>query len=122
LGAGAGRLDGAARRLDPVRIGTRLDQADTHLHRTGASLRRATVRATAGAEAALGTATARVAAADPSRALARGWSLTRGADGRLVRRAGDLSPGEALVTTFASGRARSTVTDITTDEPQDTRR
>lgn len=122
LGASAGRLDGAARRLEPARIGARLGQAEAHLDRTGTSVRRAAVRATAGAGAALDTATARVAAADPSRALARGWSLTRGVDGRLVRRSGDLSPGETLVTTFASGQARSTVTDITTDEPEDAAR
>lgn len=119
LSGSAGRLDAATRRIDRTRIAARLGQADSRLRGTGASVRRATIRATAAAEATLDTATARVAAADPSRALARGWSLTRGPDGRLVRRAADLSPGEAVVTTFGSGRARSTVTDIITDEPGD---
>jgi exodeoxyribonuclease VII large subunit len=50
---------------------------------------------------------------DPRRQLARGWTLTHTADGRLLRRATDVAEGDALVTTFAGGTARSTVTDIT---------
>jgi exodeoxyribonuclease VII large subunit len=46
---------------------------------------------------------------DPQRQLARGWTLTRTAGGRLVRRAGDLTAGDTLVTTFAAGTATSTV-------------
>jgi len=53
---------------------------------------------------------------DPSRQLARGWTLTRTADGRLVRDAGALSAGDNLVTTFASGTATSTVTDVQPDD------
>lgn len=50
---------------------------------------------------------------DPQRQLARGWTLTHTAAGRLVRRAADLSEGDTLVTTFASGAASSTVTEVT---------
>ena len=53
---------------------------------------------------------------DPKRQLARGWTLTRTADGRLVRDIASLAAGDALVTTFASGTAMSTVTEVTTDE------
>jgi exodeoxyribonuclease VII large subunit len=53
---------------------------------------------------------ARVEAADPTRLLARGWSLTRTADGRLVRSTADAVAGTALVTTLADGEVRSTVT------------
>lgn len=52
---------------------------------------------------------ARVDAADPIRLLARGWSLTRTTDGRLVRSATDLVVGAELVTTVADGEVRSTV-------------
>ncbi|MDP8987395.1 MAG: exodeoxyribonuclease VII large subunit, partial [Actinomycetota bacterium] len=55
--------------------------------------------------------------ADPARALARGWSLTRTADGRLVRRAGDVAPGDRLVTTLGDGVARSTVTETEPGRP-----
>jgi exodeoxyribonuclease VII large subunit len=46
---------------------------------------------------------------DPARLLARGWSLTRTADGGLVRTAADAPPGTRLVTTLAAGEVRSTV-------------
>lgn len=49
---------------------------------------------------------------DPRRQLARGWTLTHTADGRLVRTVGDISEGDALVTTFATGEATSTVTEV----------
>ena len=47
---------------------------------------------------------------DPARALARGWSVTRDGDGRLVRDPAQVAEGEALVTTLAGGELRSTVT------------
>ena len=60
---------------------------------------------------AASTAAARAVldAYDPQRQLARGWTLTRTGDGRLVRHAGQLAEGDTLVTTFASGTATSTV-------------
>ncbi len=108
--ATAAHLEGAGRRLDPDRLHGRLTEAERALVVAGARSQRAAARAAAAAEAALELAGARVAAADPARALARGWSLTRTADGRLVRRAGDVAPGDTLVTTFGEGAARSTVT------------
>ena len=56
---------------------------------------------------------ARTDAADPTRLLARGWSLTRTADGRLVRTVADATAGTELVTTLADGEVRSTVTGET---------
>ena len=52
---------------------------------------------------------ARVQALDPARTLARGWSLTRTADGRLVRSPDDVSAGDHLHTRVADGEIRSTV-------------
>jgi len=53
----------------------------------------------------------RVRAYDPARTLARGWSITRDADGRLVRSASDAPRGTILVTSLADGVVRSTVDD-----------
>ncbi len=111
VAGGASTIEAAARRLDPVRLDARLCRAETSLAEATRSVRRATARVTLGADASLATAAARVSAADPARALARGWSLTRTADGHLVRSASQLASGDVLVTTFARGRARSTVTD-----------
>lgn len=48
-------------------------------------------------------------ASDPAAALRRGWSITRHADGRLVRSTTELSMGEELTTTIAGGTIRSSV-------------
>jgi exodeoxyribonuclease VII large subunit len=87
------RLDGQAARVDEAR--RRL------LARAGAVL--------AGAERDLATRAARVTAVDPARALARGWSITRTAEGLLVRDPADAPPGTTLVTTVAGGDVRSEV-------------
>lgn len=64
-------------------------------------LRRATER--------LDATEARVRAYDPARVLARGWSLTRTADGHLVRAPSTVTAGDTLITTLAGGRITSTV-------------
>ena len=42
-------------------------------------------------------------------ALARGWSITHAADGRVVRSARDVAPGDHLTTTLVDGRVHSRV-------------
>ena len=48
-------------------------------------------------------------AVGPQNVLARGYTLTRGADGRLLRSAADAQPGDGLTTVTAAGEVRSTV-------------
>ena len=45
----------------------------------------------------------------PGETLARGWSLTFDADGRLVRRSSDAPPGSTISTRLADGVVRSRV-------------
>jgi exodeoxyribonuclease VII large subunit len=52
---------------------------------------------------------ARVRALDPVNVLARGWSITRGPDGRAVRTPEALAPGDVLTTELAGGTVRSRV-------------
>ncbi len=53
---------------------------------------------------------ARLDALSPLAVLARGYSVTRrAADGRVVRAAEDLAPGDVITTRFARGRAVSRV-------------
>lgn len=113
--AGPGALAAAARRLDVTAVavgrGGRRDVTATGrlltaaaarlVRRPGPTLDRRR-RDLAGLEA-------RVRAADPALALARGWSITYRADGTLVRRPDDVAPGDALVTVVADGRVRSRV-------------
>jgi exodeoxyribonuclease VII large subunit len=51
----------------------------------------------------------RVRLLDPAHTLARGWSITRTVDGRVVRSASELAAGATIHTTFAEGTARSRV-------------
>ncbi len=46
---------------------------------------------------------------DPITTLARGWTITRRADGTLVRAVGDVAPGDELFTVVADGTIRSGV-------------
>lgn len=49
---------------------------------------------------------------DPATTMARGWSITRGPDGRVVRTVGDVSTGDRLTTTLVDGAVRSTVDEL----------
>ena len=55
---------------------------------------------------------------DPATTMARGWSITRGADGKAVRSAADVAAGDTLRTTLVDGELRSTVVDVQTGDQQ----
>ncbi len=61
---------------------------------------------------------ARVSAVDPAVQLARGWSITRGPSGAIVRSVDDVAPGDALTTDLFDGRVTSTV-ESTDHQPLD---
>jgi exodeoxyribonuclease VII large subunit len=109
LGQATHRLDDATRRLDPDRLDARLRRLEAATAAASARLRRRATSATDRPAAAIELLAARTDAVDPARALARGWSLTRTAEGRLVRSAADVGPGDHLVTTLADGTVASTV-------------
>ncbi len=111
LAAEAARLDGLGRRVDGGRLLARLDRLDDGLAAAGGSLGRSLDRRLERAERDLTGWAALAAAADPGRALARGFSVTRTADGRLVRAPDDVAAGDALVTTLAGGSVPSTVVE-----------
>lgn len=128
------RLVDAARRIQQrtvaavERAGERLDQ---RTHRLGRGVQRnveLAERTMTVASAALGRVPARLVAEDrlldgvearvrlldPVNTLARGWSITRTADGRIVRDASVLAAGQRIVTTFAAGSAISTIEETIT--------
>jgi exodeoxyribonuclease VII large subunit len=61
------------------------------------------------AQRRLDTLAAQTRAHDPARTLARGWSITRAADGSVLRSAHDAQAGAPLVTTLADGTVHSTI-------------
>jgi exodeoxyribonuclease VII large subunit len=64
------------------------------------------------AERAVDTTASRVRAHDPARVLARGFTVTRRADGSIVRTTVGLAPDDELLTTFADGTARARVLSV----------
>lgn len=113
-------LDTAGRRLDGHR-GRVTGAARSHLRAAevlvGAGERRIAhraPRALAEADRSLASLEARVRTLDPERTLARGWSITRTADGRIVRAPADVAVGDELSTLVAGGEVRSTVTAAST--------
>lgn len=66
-------------------------------------------RGTRDAGRRLDAATARLRALDPRRVLERGYTITRAADGRIVRSAGQVGGGDELVTETGDGSVRSRV-------------
>jgi exodeoxyribonuclease VII large subunit len=102
------RLTDRARRISN-RSHTAIELADQRLRHHAINLARGLPRCLDDLATDLEHAEARVRAHDPARALARGWSITRTADGRLVRDAAALAAGDVIVTTLAGGDVRSHV-------------
>jgi exodeoxyribonuclease VII large subunit len=66
-------------------------------------------RMLAASERDLEAVATRVRALDPAWALARGWSVTRTGEGRLVRSVADVSAGDTVHTQLADGTLTSTI-------------
>jgi len=104
--AARARLDADARQL--ARAASRVaDEADRRVARHVTILANAAHAGVRDAERALSLSESRVAVLDPALALARGWSITRRADGALVRSVHDVRPGEQLEITVADGTIQS---------------
>ncbi|HTO01680.1 MAG TPA: exodeoxyribonuclease VII large subunit [Microthrixaceae bacterium] len=56
---------------------------------------------------------------DPKLALARGWSMTRTASGRLLRSVDDIQPGDVLESVLADGVVRSVVESTAPEQASD---
>ncbi len=97
---------GALQRAAPTSLHhatRRIDGADAQVRARAASiLQRSADR--------LDVLAARAAALDPAVQLARGWSITRRADGALVRSIADVAPGVDVTTRVADGAVTSEVT------------
>jgi exodeoxyribonuclease VII large subunit len=104
------RLAGRVARLE-LAAPTALERSERRLVLAAAAVRRVPPRVEHEARHLEGLA-ARVRLLDPVHTMARGWSITRTAEGSVVRDASALAPGAEIVTTFASGSARSTVEEV----------
>ena len=104
LAGNSARLGRSARRVDSRALAqldravARIDVAQRH------ALRAANHRVVAAA--------AQVRALDPALALARGWSITRNGEGRVVRSVVDVDAGDTLTTQVADGSVTSTISEV----------
>ncbi|MCU1394699.1 MAG: xseA [Ilumatobacteraceae bacterium] len=96
--------------LSSVRV---LDHGEAGLVRAADRLGRRPLQHVAQAAQSIDQIEARVRLLDPVHTLARGWSLTRTGDGRIVRSAADVAPGDEIVTTLATGSITSHVDTAT---------
>lgn len=103
-----------ASRVQRVRAGTdrAVVRADQRLVAAGSTVRRLSPRLDAEVRHLDGKAE-QVRLLDPATTMARGWSITRTTDGRTVRSSAELQPGTDIITTFATGTARSRVEETT---------
>ena len=104
----AERVESRAARV-AVQARRQLDAAATSVDHRAGRLGPLALMTVGRQEERLGSLRRLLAAYDIERQLDRGYSLTLDAEGRLVRSATALSPGETIVTRFADGTARSTV-------------
>jgi exodeoxyribonuclease VII large subunit len=118
LARGRSRLDRAEGRLtaDATR---HLRGADAEITDAAARLRARVPRVLAEAQRHVDALASHARAHDPARVLARGWSLTRRADGTLVRSIDDAPPGTTVVTTVGDGSLSSTITRAERDAEKD---
>ena len=87
----------------------RVQNLEQRLDDTAARLHRAAKVRLASATDRLAALAAQLETLSPLNVLGRGYSLTRTADGRLVRSATDVAPGDRLLTHVAGGEINSTV-------------
>lgn len=105
------RLDQFATRTAFRRPLQRILDLEQRLDDTAARLTRATKLRLTQAKEKLTAISARLETLSPLQVLARGYSLTHTADGRLVRNPAELRPGDLILTRVAEGTLRSLVTE-----------
>ncbi len=104
------RIHLGAQRLSAARPSTTGPQQK--LNALAMRLAHAAEKAMLGPAARLQSAAASLRQLDPHAVLKRGYALVRDKDGRIVRHATQLLPGDAIQLAFGQGNARATVDDI----------
>ncbi len=108
-GRAADRLGRVGATLTPVRR-SRVSSAAERLSRAGP-------RRLAANRQRLAEAAGRLDALSPLAVLSRGYAIAQGLDGRVLRRAAEVAPGEAVRVRLAEGVIEAEVTSVTPDRP-----
>lgn len=121
LGAQSKRLDETTRRLEAQRMDQKVAKASTILTGLRGRLDAAELSARTRAERRLSKVAAKLEALSPLSVLGRGYSLTWTAQGKLLRRAADVSAGDAVQVELHEGRLDCRV-EAAIEDPKDPRR
>jgi exodeoxyribonuclease VII large subunit len=112
------RATARARRVD-ASARTLLDRAAARLDNAAAGLRTRPGQVLVAESRHLDSIESQVRLSDPVLLLQRGWSITRDADGHVVRDAAAIRSGDRLVTQLAGGTVDSTVDAVIAAPPTD---
>ncbi|WP_213989976.1 exodeoxyribonuclease VII large subunit [Sodalis sp. dw_96] len=94
----------------------RIGRAQQQLQALNYQLRESITRRLNGHQQRFGMLCSQLEAVSPLKTLARGFSVTTGAGGELIKRTGQLQPGDALTTRLQDGWVDSQVVRITPEE------
>jgi exodeoxyribonuclease VII large subunit len=100
---------GERRRTMIFAVRDRLRLEERHLHATRGRLVLQSTYLLSTAQQMLASARQLLSAYDPGRRLAQGWAIVTGAEGRVVRRLGDVAIGELVRVRLSDGSFESTV-------------
>lgn len=113
LGAGRERLLAWAAALRHLSPAARIAARQERLARSAERLAAAQAALLTASRTRVALAVGRLDSLSPLAVLARGYAIARRSDdGRVVRRARDVAPGDAIVVRVAEGRVEARVTDV----------
>ena len=112
-----GKLDNVASRLRPALVADRMALQKERLADRGERLRRVSLLTVEQKRAQLAGASRLLESLSHKGVLARGFALVRDRDGKPMRRAQDIDPGQSLDLEFADGFLHATASLIDTYEP-----
>jgi len=118
--AAVGRAEeGLAMRAASVRSGAvrQLASAERRIDQHAVRVRTRPVQVVASEQRHVDGLAARLRAVDPVVMLARGWTITRSADGTIIRSHELVHDGDVIATQFATGSIASRVTNVLDTEP-----
>jgi exodeoxyribonuclease VII large subunit len=118
--AAVGRAEeGLDMRMASIRAGGRrhVAAAQRRIDDVAARIRQRPAQVLAAEQRHLDGLAARVSVLDPVTMMRRGWTITRSADGTILRSPDIVHDGDVITTQFATGRLTSTVTDHTPGRP-----
>jgi exodeoxyribonuclease VII large subunit len=116
LRAAQGRRERIAFQLSPERLQARLEQARMRFDSAHTDCNAAVLTRLQTARARLGLVATALDALSPLAVLQRGYAIAEQADGRLLRDASSVSPGDELRVRLAKGRLTARVEDIQTND------